>query len=72
MSPKYDKITQMRRSIKIITIMILAVSVYSILPVVSLYLQKDVPLPTNDQIAEKLKANKGEAFSFIAFGDKVH
>lgn len=59
----------MRRSIKIIAIMILAVSVYSILPAVSLYLQKDAPLPTNDQVAEKLKANKGEAFSFIAFGD---
>ncbi len=59
----------MRRLIKIIAIAILAVSIYSILPVVSLYLQKDVPSPTNDQVAEKLKANKGEAFSFIAFGD---
>ena len=66
---KYDKITRMRRSIKIIAVMILAVSAYSILPVVSLYLHDTVPLPTNDQIAEKLKANKGEAFSFIAFGD---
>ena len=59
----------MRRRIKILAIIILAVSVYSVLPAVSLYLQKDVPLLTNDQIAEKLKANGGEAFSFIAFGD---
>ena len=37
--------------------MILAVSVYSILPVLSLYLQKDTLLSTNDQIAEKLKGD---------------
>ncbi|MDD5174089.1 MAG: metallophosphoesterase, partial [Candidatus Omnitrophica bacterium] len=59
----------MRRLIKIIAIVILAVSAYSILPMIPLYLQKDAPLPTNDQIVEKLKSNKGEAFSFIVFGD---
>jgi Calcineurin-like phosphoesterase. len=59
----------MRRLIKIIAIVALAALIYSILPVIPLYLQKKAPMPTNDQIAEKLKANKDEPFSFIAFGD---
>ncbi|MDO8535652.1 MAG: metallophosphoesterase [Candidatus Omnitrophota bacterium] len=59
----------MRRLIKIIFLAILAVSLYSILPVISLYLGKDVVMSTNDQMADKIKANKGDAFSFIVFGD---
>ncbi|MDP3790333.1 MAG: metallophosphoesterase [Candidatus Omnitrophota bacterium] len=59
----------MRYLIKIIIITILAALIYSILPIIPLYLQKDVVLPTNDQIVQMLKANKGEVFSFIAFGD---
>ena len=59
----------MRRLITVICIILVVGIIYSILPVIFLYLQKDVPLYTNDQIAEKLKSNNGEAFSFIAFGD---
>ena len=59
----------MRRSIKIVCIIMLVGIAYSIQPVISLYLQKDVSSSTNDQIAENLKLNKGEAFSFITFGD---
>jgi len=67
--PEYDKIALMRTSLKIIAIIVAAVLAYSILPVVFLYLQQDLPMPTNDQIADRLKRNKGEAFSFIVFGD---
>ena len=59
----------MKRLIKIVFIIILVGTIYSLQPVVSLYLQKNVFSYTNDQVAEKLKSNKGEAFSFIAFGD---
>lgn len=54
---------------KIIGIIILIGTVYSLLPVAGLYLQKDANAPTNDQIIEKLKNNKGNVFSFIVVGD---
>ncbi len=59
----------MKRLIKIIGVIVLIGIIYSLLPVAALYLQKDVNGPTNEQIAEKLKNNKGDVFSFIAFGD---
>ena len=62
----------MRRSIKIIAVMILAVSAYSILPVVSLYLHDTVPLPTNDQIAEKLGLSKQGANNTICKARRKH
>ena len=39
------------------------------MPVVSLYLAKDVSGPTNEQVVEKLEENKGNCFKFIVFGD---
>ena len=56
-------------SLKIIGIIVLIGMVCSLLSVVGLYLQKDVPGTTNDQVIEKLKDNKGAYFSFIVFGD---
>jgi 3',5'-cyclic AMP phosphodiesterase CpdA len=57
------------RIIKIALILILAGFVYSLLPLFSLYLQKDATPPTNDEVIEKLKGHKGNYFEFIAFGD---
>ena len=59
----------MKKIIKIIGIIILIMVAYSLLPVVSLYLQKDVAGPKNEQIAEKLKKNDGDKFAFIIFSD---
>ena len=59
----------MKKLAKIIAILILAAAVYSFIPVVGLYLQKD-PVPyTNAQVAEKVKNNKGSYFEFIVLGD---
>lgn len=49
--------------------LILAAAIYSFIPVIGLYLQKN-PVPyTNEQAAEKLKANKGDYFEFIVLAD---
>jgi len=59
----------MKKVITIIIALILAAAVYSFVPVVGLYLQKD-PVPySNAQAVEKLKQNKGEHFEFIVFSD---
>ena len=59
----------MRQFLKITGIILFIGIVYSLIPVAALYLQKDAAGPTNEQIAEKLKGNKGNIFSFIVFGD---
>ncbi|MBN2453433.1 MAG: metallophosphoesterase [Candidatus Omnitrophica bacterium] len=59
----------MKRALKIAAIGIIAISLYSLTPVISLYMKKDVRQPTNAEAAEKLKANQGELFGFIVFGD---
>ena len=49
--------------------LILAAAIYSFIPVIGLYLQKN-PVPyTNEQATEKLKANKGDYFEFIVLAD---
>lgn len=59
----------MKRSIKILTIIILVTAVYSLVPVAVLYLRSDPAPYTNQQATEKLKGNKGEHFEFIVLGD---
>lgn len=59
----------MKRSIKIISAAILAVTVYSFIPVVSLYLGQEPAPYTNDQAILKLTGNEGEHFAFIVLGD---
>jgi len=59
----------MMRALKILSVVILAIAVYSLVPVLVLYFQPD-PVPyTNEQTAEKLNANKGDHFGFVVFGD---
>lgn len=43
--------------------------VYSLIPVVLLYLGKDAPLNTNEHAVKLLENKKGEYFEFIMFGD---
>ncbi|MCI0481001.1 MAG: metallophosphoesterase, partial [Candidatus Dadabacteria bacterium] len=59
----------MKRALKITAIAIVALSLYSLTPVAFLYMKKDTRQPSNAETAEKLKANKGELFGFIVFGD---
>ena len=62
----------MRKSTKIfigIFAGILLLAVYSLIPVVGLYCQKDPPIVTNADAIEKIKNNKGGYFQFIVFGD---
>lgn len=59
----------MKKAALILIAVVLLLSVNSLAPVISLYLRKDSPQPTNEQIAAKLKANAGEHFGFIVFGD---
>jgi predicted phosphodiesterase len=68
--PDYGNITHMTKLfLKIIGIVILISIIYSLIPVIGLYLHKDMPGLTNEQVADKLKNNKGDYFSFIVFGD---
>ncbi len=59
----------MKRFFRIFAIAIIALSIYSIIPVTLVYLKKDVRQPTNSETAEKLRSNKGEYFGFMVFGD---
>jgi serine/threonine-protein phosphatase CPPED1 len=60
---------KIKHPIRIILTLILAAFVYSLLPLLSLYLQKTPVPPTNEQVIEKLKKHKGNYFEFITFGD---
>lgn len=59
----------MKIFLKILALIIIAGMIVSLIPVVALYLGKDTAGPTNDEIVDKLKDNKGNVFSFIVFGD---
>lgn len=61
----------MNRFFKILSLVLIIGTILSIVPVVLLYMEKDHSgrLPTNEQIVEGLKENKGNVFSFIVFGD---
>lgn len=59
----------MKRTIKILAIMILILAFYSFLPAVNLYLQKDPTPYTNEEAIGKLKAGKGELFGFVVLAD---
>ena len=59
----------MKKIINIAGLVIIIGIVYSLIPVAGLYLQKDVTGPTNEQVIEKLKNNRGNVFAFIVFGD---
>lgn len=55
--------------IKITVIAILALAVWSFVPVVIMYLKPAMMPTTNAEAIEKLKNNGGENFKFIVFGD---
>ncbi|MFA6321385.1 MAG: metallophosphoesterase [Candidatus Omnitrophota bacterium] len=59
----------MKKTLKIIAIIMLAVALYSLLPVAVLYIEKDPAPYTNAQAVEKLKNNQGDYFEFIVFSD---
>ena len=59
----------MKKLLKISALVLIIWMICSIIPVAALYLNKDVGGPANEEVAEKLKGNKGNIFSFIVFGD---
>lgn len=59
----------MKRFLKLLGLILIIGTIYSLIPVAALYLEKDAGGPTNEEVAEKLKKNKGNVFSFIVFGD---
>lgn len=59
----------MKRPIQIITIIVLTITVYSLLPVLAMYLKPGAAPYTNEQAAERLKGNRGDHFEFIVLGD---
>lgn len=59
----------MKRAVTIALIIIAVLAVNSLAPVIWLYLKQCPPQPTNEQAVAKLKANTGDYFGFIVFGD---
>lgn len=61
----------MKKTLRLVILMLIIGMICSLIPATALYLQggTKTPLPANEQIAEKLKNNKGGVFSFIVFGD---
>lgn len=57
------------RLTKIILALILALSLYSLLPVVPLYIKEDPSPILNETKTERLKSKKGEYFEFIVLSD---
>lgn len=55
--------------LKIILLLVLALFVYSLMPVLGLYIQKSPGYYTNKQAVEKLRDKKGDYFEFIVVGD---
>ena len=68
-SPPFSTNPFMKKILKIVVLLVLAAAIYSFIPVVGLYLEKDPAPYTNDEVAGKLKANKGDYFEFIVLGD---
>lgn len=59
----------MKKAFKIFALAVILLCLHSASPLVWLYTKKDVPQPTNDEIAARLKANTGDLFGFIVMGD---
>ncbi|MBI4974930.1 MAG: metallophosphoesterase [Candidatus Omnitrophica bacterium] len=59
----------MKKIIKTISVIVIALAIYSLIPVTALYLKKSPTPYTNEEAIEKLEDNKGEHFAFIVFGD---
>jgi len=59
----------MKRFFTISAVIIAILAAHSLSPVIWLYLKKCPRQPTNEQAVAKLKANKGDYFAFIVFGD---
>lgn len=59
----------MKRIIRITAIVVIALSLYSMVPVTLLYFKKWTRQPTNEEAVELLKKNKGGYFGFIVLGD---
>ena len=56
--------------IKIILVLVITATVYSLVPVAVLYLKGNaIAVKTNETVVGSLKANKGNYFAFIVFGD---
>ena len=69
MENKCYNLKHMKRILKILGLIVLAAAVYSFIPVVGFYLQKDPAPYTNEQAVERLKNNKGDYFEFVVLGD---
>lgn len=54
---------------KVIVALIITAAVYSLLPVIGLYLKKDAPAISNASAIGKLAEKEGNHFAFIFFGD---
>ena len=60
----------MKKFWKILIIVFIAINLYSLIPIVSLYLTKaPADLYKNEDVTDKLKANKDPYFSFIVVSD---
>jgi predicted phosphodiesterase len=60
----------MKRVIRILVILFVAVNLWSLIPLVGLYFKPQAPpYPSNEQICLELANNTGDRFKFIVFGD---
>jgi len=58
-----------KKIIQLLAISILLLVIFSITPVLFLYISPDADIVSNGDVAEKLSHNKGEDFQFIILGD---
>lgn len=54
---------------KIVLVAVVVLCLHSLSPLVWLYMKPDAPQPPNEEIASRLKANTGDHFGYIVFGD---
>jgi len=59
----------MKKMRNVILAVFTATIIWSLAPVIALYISPDARYPKNEEIAKRLKANNGDFFSFIVFGD---
>jgi predicted phosphodiesterase len=59
----------MKRLFKIALILTIALSIHSLSPLVWLYMKKDSPQPSNEEIVAGLRSKTGDRFGYIVFGD---